>query len=237
MADNENTFLNADNIYEEVEGESGKNLNLILDQELNLAGLVANRFQVAEDARRTHEKRWLTAYQNYRGLYGKQIRFRESEKSRVFVKVTKTKVLAAFGQLIDVIFGTGKFPIGVTETKMPEGEVSAAHLDTQNPLPGIETTPAEPIEKSVEESPYDVGYEGDGKVLKPGATFSDGKFQERFLEELAKEEGNFTSGFSPNPQDLEINPAQKAARRMEKLIHDQIEESNGSSELRSALFK
>ena len=26
----------------------------------------------------------------------------------------------------------------------------------------------------------------------------------------------------------EINPAQKAARRMEKLIHDQIDESNGS---------
>ena len=237
MADNENTFLNADNIYEEVEGESGQSLNLILDQQLNLAGLVASRFQIAEDARRTHEKRWLTAYQNYRGLYGKQIRFRESEKSRVFVKVTKTKVLAAFGQLIDVIFGTGKFPIGVTETKMPEGEVSVAHLDTQNPLPGIETTPAEPIEKPVEENPYDVGYEGDGKVLKPGATFSDGKFQERFLEELAKEEGNFTPGPSANPQDLEISPAQKAARRMEKLIHDQIEESNGSSELRSALFE
>jgi hypothetical protein len=237
MADNENTFLNADNIYEDVEGESGQSLNLILDQQLNLAGLVASRFQIAEDARRTHENRWLTAYQNYRGLYGKQIRFRESEKSRVFVKVTKTKVLAAFGQLIDVIFGTGKFPIGVSETKMPEGEVSVAYLDTQNPLPGIETTPAEPMEQSVEESPFDVGYEGDGKVLKPGATFSDGKFQERFLEELAKEEGNFTPGPSANPQDLEISPAQASARRMEKLIHDQIEESNGSSELRSALFE
>ena len=28
MADNENTFLNADNIYEDVEGEAGKNLDL-----------------------------------------------------------------------------------------------------------------------------------------------------------------------------------------------------------------
>ena len=28
MADNDNTFLTADNIYEEVEGEAGKNLNL-----------------------------------------------------------------------------------------------------------------------------------------------------------------------------------------------------------------
>ena len=238
MAENENTFLNADHIYEDVEGEQGKTLNLKADQQLNLAGLISDRFQVAEDARRTHENRWLTSYQNYRGLYGKKIKFRESEKSRVFVKVTKTKVLAAFGQLIDVIFGTGKFPIGISETKMPEGEVSQAHLDSQNPVPGIETTPAEPVESNEpEENPYDVGYEGDGKVLKPGATFGDGKFKERFLEEVAKLEGNYTEGFSPLPQDLEISPAQKAARRMEKLIHDQIEESNGSSELRSALFE
>ena len=238
MEENKNTFLNADNIYEEVEGESGKSLNLEEDQKLNLAGLIVDRFHVAEDSRQIHEQRWLTAYQNYRGLYGKNIRFRESEKSRVFVKVTKTKVLAAFGQLIDVIFGTGKFPIGIRETKMPEGEVSQAHLDSQNPSPGIETTPAEPVEiNEEEENPFDVGYEGDGKVLKPGATFGDGKFKERFLEEVAKLEGNYTEGFSPIPQDLEISPAQAAARRMEKLIHDQIEESNGSSELRSALFE
>jgi len=242
MAD-ENTFLNADNIYEEVEGESGKTLNLMPDQKLNLAGLIASRFKVAEDSRQIHERRWLTAYQNYRGLYGKKIRFRESEKSRVFVKITKTKVLAAFGQLIDVIFGTGKFPIGIRETKMPEGEVSQAHLDTQNPVPGIETTPAgpaEPIEgeaQEAEENPYDVGYIGDGKVLKAGATYGTGKFEERFIEELAKAEGNYVEGFSSVIQDLDISPAQKAARRMEKLIHDQIEESNGASELRSALFE
>ena len=238
MAENDNTFLNADHIYEEVEGESGKALNLMPDQKLNLAGLIASRFQTAEDSRKLHESRWLTAYQNYRGLYGKKIRFRESEKSRVFVKVTKTKVLAAFGQLIDVIFGTGKFPIGIRETKMPEGEVSQAHLDSQNPVPGIETTLGEPVAgQEPEENPYDVGYVGDGRVLKPGATYGLGKFEEKFIEELAKMEGNYVEGFSPNPQDLEVSPAQKAARRMEKLIHDQIEESNGASELRSALFE
>ena len=70
MAENENTFLNADNIYEEIEGESGKALNLMPDQQLNLAGLIASRFQVAEDSRKIHESRWLQGYQNYRGLYG-----------------------------------------------------------------------------------------------------------------------------------------------------------------------
>ena len=40
MADNENTFLNANNIYEEVEGEAGKNLNLEEDQRMNLVGTI-----------------------------------------------------------------------------------------------------------------------------------------------------------------------------------------------------
>ena len=113
MVEKDNTFLNADSIYEEVEGESGVKLSLEEDQQRNLIGIIKGRYAQAEDARQTDERRWLQAYENYRGLYSKSIKFRESEKSRIFVKITKTKVLAAFGQLVDVIFGTGKFPIGV----------------------------------------------------------------------------------------------------------------------------
>ena len=87
--------------------------------------------------------------------------------------------------------------------------------------------------------PYDIGYEGDGRVLKPGATFGDGMFEdsEKSLEDVAEEAGVVREGYSPDPQKLELSPAQRAARRMEKLIHDQIEESNGSSEMRSALLE
>ena len=69
MADNENTFLNADEIYMDVEDESGKNLNLEDDQKLNLVGIINSRFESAEDARNSDEKRWITAFENYRGLY------------------------------------------------------------------------------------------------------------------------------------------------------------------------
>ena len=239
MAEQDNTLLNADNLYVEVDGEDGKELNLAFDQRLNLVGVVKDRFKVAEDARMLDERRWIKSFENYRGLYGKKIRFRESEKSRVFVKITKTKVLAAFGQLVDVVFGTGKFPIGISETKIPEGELENAHLDTQNPVPGIETTPEVQTEEAVEEpmdNPYDVGYEGDGKVLKPGATLGKGLFEES-LENQADEAGLLAEGFVPIPQIPELSPAQRAARRMEKLIHDQIEESNGSSEIRNALLE
>ena len=40
MADNENTFLNADNIYMDVEGEAGKTLALELEQQTNLVGII-----------------------------------------------------------------------------------------------------------------------------------------------------------------------------------------------------
>ena len=234
MADNENTFLNADNIYMDVEGEAGKTLALELEQKSNLVGIIQSRFYQAEDARNSDEARWLKAYENYRGLYNKSVKFRDSEKSRIFVKITKTKVLAAFGQLVDVIFGTGKFPIGIAETKIPEGELGQAHLDVNNPQPGLETSIPDDIGNRIEDNPYDVGYEGDGKVLKPGATFNKGIFSDTIEDQV---EDSLVEGFSPNPQAIELSPAQKAARRMEKLIHDQIDESKGSSEIRNALLE
>jgi len=239
----ENSFIdNADNIYfEDVEGEEGKTLSLDEDLRNKFVALLQDRYATAEDARSLDEQRWITGYHNYRGLYPKNVKFRESEKSRIFVKVTKTKVLAAFGQLVDVIFGANKFPIGVSETKIPEGVAEHVHMDTTNPVPGIETTPAvsggSEEEEQSEENPFDVGYEGDGKVLKPGATFGPGKFDTKPIEDELKDAGMLRQGLLPTPETMELNPAQKAARRMEKLIHDQIEESNGSSEIRNALFE
>jgi hypothetical protein len=239
----ENSFIDgANNIYfEDVEGEEGKALSLDETLSNKFVALLLDRFSSAEDARSLDEGRWITGYHNYRGLYPKNVKFRESEKSRIFVKITKTKVLAAFGQLVDVIFGAGKFPIGISETKVPEGILEHAHLDITNPLPGIETTPApegeeeETPEPEEQEDPFDVGYEGDGRVLRPGATFRTGKFDE--IEEEAEDLGLLRPGLLPTPETMEITPARKAARRMEKLIHDQIEESNGSSEIRNALFE
>jgi len=228
MAENKNTFLSANNIYEDVEGESGKSLTLELDQKLNLVGIINGRYAKAEEARQTDETRWLKAYENYRGLYKNSVKFRDSEKSRVFVKITKTKVLAAFGQLVDVIFGTGKFPIGIAETKLPEGEKANAYLDTQNPTPSIEITDEN---RGNVVDPFDVGYEGDGKVLAAGSTYPNVESLEQQVED------SLTSGVSAIPEIPEIKPAEKAARRMEKLIHDQIEESNGSAEIRNALLE
>ena len=234
----ENTFIeNADNIYfEPVADEDGLNLKLEDDLKTNLAGLIEARYAAAEMARETDEDRWITAYHNFRGIYPKNIRFRESERSRVFIKITKTKVLAAFGQLVDVIFGTGKFPIGVSQTVIPEGVSEYMHLSMQE-SPNIETSAATPstFEDGMT-ADLTVGFKGDGKVLKPGATLSTGT---GVFDELSNEDENisFEEGPIPIPGVPTISPAKEAARNMEKLIHDQIEESSGSSELRNALFE
>ena len=56
---------------------------------------IMEKYNRADDYRQQDEQRWLQAYRNYRGLYSPDVQFTEAEKSRVFIKVTKTKTLAA----------------------------------------------------------------------------------------------------------------------------------------------
>ena len=60
----------------------------------NIIPFIMDRYKKADDYRDQDEQRWLRAYRNYRGLYGSDVQFTEAEKSRVFIKVTKTKTLA-----------------------------------------------------------------------------------------------------------------------------------------------
>ena len=162
-------------------------------QESNrLASFVYDRFITSERARQSDEDRWLEAFHNYRGQYYKNVQFREHEKSRVFVKVTKTKVLAAYGQLIDVLFSANKFPISVEETKVPEGASEYAHLNPvketlQNAGPSVEggSDQSMPPEQMTL-----LGFEGDGRELPKGATFSGLAGNKEFLGSLKGELGD-----------------------------------------------
>ena len=109
---------------------------------------VEERFSKAETARETEENRWLTAYRNYRGIYGPDVQFTDTEKSRVFVKVTKTKVLAAYGQITEVLLGGNRFPITIYPTTLPEGVDKAVHLETNPQIPPKPTTREEDEEEN-----------------------------------------------------------------------------------------
>ena len=78
------------------------------------------------------KKRWLRSYTNYRGYMGSDVQFTEAEKSRVFIKVTKTKTFAAYGQIVDVLFAGNKFPISVDPTSYQEGWQRMSVLTRKN---------------------------------------------------------------------------------------------------------
>jgi len=215
-----------------------------------LVGKINSRFQQCETTREDDEDRWLQAFHNYRGRYFKNVAFRDHEKSRVFVKVTKTKVLAAYGQLIDVLFGANKFPLTIQETRVPEGIAEYAHLnplkeqmglnENEEPIPGIEGNMDYVPGSQINLPPQPnggLGFPGDGNDLAPGATFR--SLESHFLGGLKEEyeDANLSEGPAPSPEMPQIKPAQIAARRLEKLILDQIDESNGSVELRNAIFE
>lgn len=207
------------NITEELPIDSeGADTILALDEdnkpEDNPLGLdpvveyIKERFYRSRTRREADEDRWLEAYRNYRGLYGPDVQFTEEEKSRFFIKVTKTKVLAAYAQIVDVLFAGGKFPIGVEATPVPNGDLpEEVHFDPKEQEgTGLGSTIARK-----EFGPLTKVLDRVKDVLKPGA----GK----------------------TPSSATWEPVKEAARKMEKQIHDQLEESNTSMHLRYSAFE
>ena len=198
--------------------------------DINVSGIipfVMERYQRAEDYRNNDEERWLRSYRNYRGLYGSDVQFTEAEKSRVFIKVTKTKTLAAYGQIVDVLFAGNKFPISIEPTVLPEGVARDVSFDPKMPeqLKG---------ETSLS-SPY--GFKGDGKDLPKGATEKTLADRLGPLQDKLGEIEGLEEGVGKTPTSVTFSPAMVAAKSMEKQIMDQLQEAGASKQLRSTAFE
>jgi len=186
--------------------------------------IIRDKFSRSKDRRLTDEQRWLTAYKNYRGIYDDTTQFTDTERSQIFIKVTKTKVLAAYSQVTDVLFAGNKFPIGVEETKIPVGIKDTVHIDAAIP---------EQLQEMYDE--LNVGYAGDGQDIPKGAVRSADIKPFKDKLEAVKEEVKDGPGSTPTAAIYE--PAREAAKNMEKKIHDQLEESDASKHLRFAAFE
>ena len=188
---------------------------------------IMEKYHRADKYRENDETRWLRAYRNYRGLYGSDVQFTEAEKSRVFIKATKTKTLAAYGQIVDVLFANNKFPLNIEPTELPEGVVADVHFD-----------PAEPEQLKNEidlTSPY--GFAGDGKELPAGATEKTLREKLGPLKNKLEDIDGLKEGAGTTPTSVTFSPAMVAAKSMEKKIHDQLQESGANKHLRSTAFE
>jgi hypothetical protein len=190
---------------------------------------IMERYSRSEDIRLQDEERWLRAYRNYRGIYGPDVQFTDAEKSRVFIKVTKTKTLAAYSQIVDVLFANNKFPLTVDPTELPDGVVADIHFDPKEP---------EQLRNSQMDdliSPY--GYPDDGRELPKGATARTLRESIGDLADKLKDISGVKKGPGTTATAVTFSPAMIAAKKMQKKIQDQLEESNASKHLRSTAFE
>lgn len=194
------------------------------EQNIELSNTVAyikTQYERAKDARLSDEDRWLDAYRNYRGVYSSEVQFTETEKSKAFIKVTKTKVLAAYAQVVDVLFAGSKFPIGIEARKYPN-----------NVEDTVSFNPNRVTEKKVKEQ-ANLDFKVPYNIARP---------------DIAKDLGVYKDKLGPIEDELEVDtsniqgsmvfePAKVAAQRMEKLMHDQLDESEAPKHLRSVAFE
>ena len=209
-------------------------LDKIFKEKGSVVGFVKERYKRSEDSRYADEQRWLKAYRNYRGLYGSDVQFTDTEKSRVFVKVTKTKTLAAYGQIVDVLFGNNKFPLTVNPSVLPDGVAESVHINVdpnaENAMGAISDAMGTPAPK-----PYLI--DGDTE-LQPGETLVD--LQSRLAgmkDKLAPVSEKIIEGDGTTGTTVTFHPAMVAAKKMEKKIHDQLQESGATTHLRSMAFE
>jgi hypothetical protein len=206
----------------------------IFETKSSVVAFVAERYKRAEDSRYADEERWLKAYRNYRGLYGKDVQFTDTEKSRVFVKVTKTKTLAAYGQIVDVLFGNNKFPLSVNPSVLPDGVAESVHINV-DPNATAAGDSLKVATQSKPSQPYLIT--GDTQ-LQPGETLMDlSRRLGPLSEKLESVSDKIVEGDGTTPNTVTFHPALIAAKKMEKKIHDQLQESGASTHLRSMAFE
>ena len=200
----------------------------------SIVNFVTQRFKRSEDARLNDEERWLRSYRNYRGIYGPDVQFTSSEKSKVFVKVTKTKTLAAYGQIVDVLFGNNKFPLSVEPSVLPDGVADSVHINVDPNAGPAQGALSEAFGKEPTR-PYLIGPD---TKLEPGDTRT--TLMKRLggmKNKLAPVSDKIIEGDGTTPTTVTFHPAMVAAKKMEKKIHDQLNESGASKHLRSMAFE
>ena len=194
------------------------------EENLEFSGAVAfvqGQYSRSKDARRGDETRWMDSYRNYRGLYSSEVQFTESEKSKAFIKITKTKVLAAYAQVVDVLFAGSKFPIGIEARRFPNNVAGA-----------VSYNPNALTDDKVKEQ-VDVDYKVPSSIVRPNLAKDLGLYKDT----LAPVKDELELGAGRGDGSITFEPAKRAAQKMENMMHDQLEETQAPKHLRSMSFE
>ena len=89
----------------------------------NLGARLAKIFQEYKDSRKETENEWLKDLRQYNGQYEPDVLARLNDagaRSKVFVGLTRTKVMAAYSRIIDLLFQNGEVFFGIEPTPIPQ---------------------------------------------------------------------------------------------------------------------
>jgi hypothetical protein len=181
---------------------------------------IQSKYQRSKDHRRFDEQRWVMAYSNYRGLYTPDVQFLETEKSRVFLKITKQKVHAAYSQISEILFAANKYPIGIEPSPVVDGVEESVNYDPKSPK-NMAAQMGAPGPKG-----------GSATVARSDILSKVGPF----VKKLANIKDQLEEGPGLTPTAYTWEPAKQAAMNMEKLIHDQLIESDAAKHTRNFVF-
>lgn len=191
-----------------------------------LAARVNSCMEEAKTSRFSTEQQWMKNLSAYRaqdtsaiGRNGDKGEFRASEEFKPYIRTTTVKTRAAYAQIMEALLQNSRFPLMFEPTPVPEG---VPEFITGDPnVPAKET-----------QEDFGIGYEGDGRMLKAGSTLDNLAWQDDDpLYANAKEGRDIKGEFG------QLSPAARAAEQLTKIVLDQVEESNGHTELRRSVFE
>lgn len=204
--------------------EEPKTEDALAQQTLEYQGVVGHiheLFQEAKLKRQPDEDRWLECYRNYRGLYSSKVQFTSTEKSRAFIKITKTKVLASYSQITEVLFSGSKFPIGIIPSRNGKYLASKVTVKAQPDVPGGSSEGGDPTSGPM------------SRVIRKDVLEKTGVFKSK----LSAVSDKLKEGGPESPEDITFEPAKEAGQKMEDKIQDQLNESEAGKETRHFVFE
>lgn len=222
---------------EEADADKGMDKETI--QMSPIASFVRDKWQQAKDDRAVSEEIWLDSYNQWRGKYSaeeeKQLTEQETRNpgsSRIFIKLTKTKVQAAYSQILEIIEAGGKFPISIEHTPVPENVPEYAYIEAPGAPMGTSDSEME-MSEAPEGDVY--GFSGDGQQIEAGTTHK--SLFDKLLS-FKRRGGKLKEGLSPDKTKMpQFSPAQEAAKENEKIMQDQLLEGQVRDSLKRCLFE
>lgn len=108
---------------DEIQDKTGQSNNVVID---NLGAVLQGQFEEWKSARQIKEEEWLDALQAFHSEYSVEEAMRLQQngehKSKIYIGLTRMKVVAAYARIVDLLFQPGQRIGEVQPTPIPDTE-------------------------------------------------------------------------------------------------------------------